>query len=191
MILNLISQQNSFPKVLLLYSDCYVTKQKTSTVYYLESLDYMDLMTGNPISYYVYLQQTDIIRDKTILTSNLNTTTFFTIQSIVKNNLDTSSRSEASLTFKVFPQKNSITVKYVSLSDVLSVFGSYYSVFTLIASVVCKMFSPIVYEGDLVNSVFRFREGGGNSEFENFYDDIRIKKLNKKSVSNKFIYHRF
>ena len=76
MILNLISQQNSFPKVLLLYSDCYVTKQKTSTVYYLESLDYMDLMTGNPISYYVYLQQTDIIRDKTILTSNLNTTTF-------------------------------------------------------------------------------------------------------------------
>ena len=172
MILNLISQQNSFPKVLLLYSDCYVTKQKTSTVYYLESLDYMDLMTGNPISYYVYLQQTDIIRDKTILTSNLNTTTFFTIQSIVKNNLDTSSRSEASLTFKVFPQKNSITVKYVSLSDVLSVFGSYYSVFTLIASVVCKMFSPIVYEGDLVNSVFRFREGGGNSEFENFYDII-------------------
>ena len=109
----------------------------------------------------------------------------------MKNNLDTSSRSEASLTFKVFPQKNSITVKYVSLSDVLSVFGSYYSVFTLIASVVCKMFSPIVYEGDLVNSVFRFREGGGNSEFENFYDDIRIKKLNKKSVSNKFIYHRF
>jgi hypothetical protein len=81
-------------------------------------------------------------------------TTFFTIHRIAKNNLDLSSRIEASLTFKVFPQKNSITVKYVSMSDVLSIFGSYYSVFTLIASIVCKLFSPIIYQGDLVNSVF-------------------------------------
>jgi len=124
----------------------YVTKQKTSTVYYLESLDYMDLLTGNPISYYVYLQQTDIISDTTIISSNLKTTTFFTIHRIAKNNLDLSSRTEASLTFKVFPQKNSITVKHVSMSDVLSIFGSYYSVFTLIASIVCKLFSPIIYQ---------------------------------------------
>ena len=110
----MLSQEYSFPKVLLLYSDLYVTKGKISPIYSLESLDYMELLTGNPISYYVYIKQTDIIQDRTILMTNQQTTTFFTIQSIVKNNLDVTSRDQASLTFKVFPQKINITVKYVS-----------------------------------------------------------------------------
>ena len=158
--LNNISAKNTFPKVLLFYSDIFVNKAKSGNIYYVRSIDYMDLLTQNPISYYVYLQQTDTIIDNTFIWTNQQTTTTFSINSIVKNDMDTSKRNEASLIFKVFPIKINITVKYVSLSDVLSALGSYYSVCTLIASIFCYLFSEMIYQGDIVNSVFKFREGG-------------------------------
>ena len=91
----------------------------------------MDSLTSNPISYYVYIQQMDIIQDRNYPNDESANNTFFTFQSIGKNNLDVTSQNQASLTFKVFPQKISITIKYVSFSDVLSKFGIYNSVFLM------------------------------------------------------------
>ena len=87
----ILSQQYSFPKVLLLYTDMYVTKDKISQIYYLESIDYMDSLTSNPISYYVYIQQMDIIQDRNYPNDESANNTFFTFQSIGKNNLDVTS----------------------------------------------------------------------------------------------------
>jgi hypothetical protein len=154
-----LSNSNNYPKLLLLYSDKYVTGNQIKDIYYLETIQYMDQLTENPISYNIYIQQTNITVDKSILWRDKTVITYYTIQSIRRNDLDTTSRSEAALNFKVYPVINLITVKYVTLSDVLSNFGSYYSVFTLIATIVCSLFSPIVYEGDLINAVFKFKEG--------------------------------
>ena len=82
----------------------------------------------------------------------------FTISSIVKNDFDLSSRSSANFNFKVNPILISITIKYPSLSDILSTFSSYYAVFTLFANIIC-CFSPIVYESDIIDSGFRFNNG--------------------------------
>ena len=154
-----LSNSNNYPKLLLLYSDKYVTGNQIKDIYYLESIQYMDHLTENPISYNVYIQQTNITADRSVLWTNKSVITFYTVQSIRRNDLDTTSRSEAALNLRVYPVINLITVKYVTFYDVLSTFGSYYSVFTLIATIICSFFSQIVYEGDLVNCVFKFKEG--------------------------------
>ena len=179
----MLSISNSFPKLLLLYSDKYVTKTKISDMYYLDSVEYMDYLTDKPISYNVYIQQTNITEDRTILWTKTKLTTYYTIQSIVRNNLDTTSRSEASLNFKVYPKINLISVKYVSFSEVLSTFGSYYAVFTLIAQILCQSFSSLVYEGDLVNCFFRFYSVDDN--FTNFDEQDEFKGREKNKIKAK------
>ena len=160
----------------------------------MDIIDYTETMTGSPIYYEIYIQQTNITVDRSILSSeNKTVLTHYSIKKIVKNNLDTNSRDFTLLNLKVFPEILLINVKYKSLTDVLSVFGSYYSVFTLIATVLANLYSQFVYDADLLNSVFTFTTGG--ECFEKVYNSrkysskLEVKDFHKIIPRNcKFIF---
>jgi len=149
-------------------------------------LDYMDKMTGNPISYNFYIQQTDVAIDTTIFINPIvNTTSYFTISTIEIDTLDTSIKSSATVTFKLNPSKTTITIQYANFSDCLGVFGGFYSVFSLIAGLLSGLYSNFFYSADLVNAVFKFT---GNSNPNNansmkkVYNKVNVIKTTPNNV---------
>ena len=150
------SNNNAYPKLLIINDQMIVTDQKQLN-YHLYVLDYKDPTTGSPISYDIYVFEIEITIDKTVfLLPVTEISNYYSIMSIERNNIDSSARSSAQLNLKVFPQKSLINIKYVGISDVLAAFGSFFSVYSLIAGVLSGLYKDFFYKSDLINSIFKF-----------------------------------
>jgi len=89
------------------------------------------------------------------LSQKIERKSYFSIYSIVRDDLNSEENISSFLNFKVYPQKYILTLKYDSFSDVLSAFGSFFSVFSLICSIFSELYSDFIYESDLINAVFQ------------------------------------
>ena len=158
-----ITSQNSYPKLLVIYRDITLNDNNAGFIYYLSTLDYKDKLTSSPISYDFYIYETKIkIYQTKFLFPVISTTSYFSIRNIVINNLSTA-RTSANINFKVYPQRILIEIKYTSFNDILASFGSFFSVFSLLSSLISKIYSGFYFDADLVNGIFKF-----NTLYENF-----------------------
>lgn len=143
-------------------------------------LDYKDKLTANPISYNFYIYETVITIYKTkFLIPIYEQKSYFSIHSISIDNLNTDDKKSAFISFKVFPQKFKLTIKYASLNDVLSNFGSFFSVFSLLCSIFSHTYSNFFYEADLLNAVYKFHHSKpGTIHFKSInFDKIESPKF--------------
>jgi hypothetical protein len=169
-----ITSENSYPKLLLLYKDITFNNNKPQAIYYLSILDYKDKLTANPISYDCYIHETVITIEKTkFLIPDTTVQSYYSINNIVTNNMSTDEKKEAYITFKVYPQKILYIIKYPAFNDVLSKFGSLFSVFTLIFQMLSRSFSGFYFDADLINSIFKF-----NADPEKSKKSKRLKSIN-------------
>ena len=162
-------------------------------------LDYYDKFTGIPMSYNIYIQNITIIIDSTtFIVPKTETTTYLVINNIEQNKLDTSNRKSIKFNFKVYPNTKIFTVKYTSFENVLETFGSFFSVFSLIASIISNLYNNHYYKQAMVNSVFNFVHYSASNykilkdDKENGYDpsknkffkrDENGKKLNQNVIN--------
>jgi hypothetical protein len=126
-------------------------------IYNLEVLDYRDQLSGNPIVYDIYVQKKKIIvtRPNKFSTETI-TTEFLTIQRIEKNSFDSLQNNGAYFSFKLYSDVEIINLKYILLSDVLSTFGSFFTTFTLVGSILASFYTDSVLESTIINTVFKF-----------------------------------
>lgn len=174
-----IFNSNLYPKMLILHRSVQINTGNsaniTNFIYNLEVLDYKDSITGNPIVYDVYVQKYSVIIDKGSLlsftsSSSNNTIDFLVVESIQKNTFDSLTNDGAYLTFKLYSDTNQITIQYVTLTDFLGTFGSFYSILSLIASILSSIYNGFFLKRDMINSIFRFIDN----------DPDPIAKYNKK-----------
>jgi hypothetical protein len=118
------------------------------------------------------------------LSQNIESKSYFSIHSIERDDINSEGTISSFLNFKVYPQKYILTLKYDSFSDVLSAFGSFFSVFSLICSIFSKLYSDFFYESDLINAVFK---SNYFSSFEYNDSSFTKKKDLKKEGSKKII----
>lgn len=158
--LKMIHEKNQFPKILLLTKNLQITPQgKTllTILYEMNILDYYDQLSGIPIDYNIYVQNITVIVTKTkFIIPRQKKTTVLIVNKIERNTLDTSDRTSIGFNFKVYSDTKIITVVYTSFENVLEVFGSFFAVFSLFATITSELYNDIFYKKAMVNELFTF-----------------------------------
>jgi len=162
-------------------------------VYNLEVLDYRDQLSGNPIVYDIYVQKKKIIvtRPNKFSTDTI-TTEFLTIQRIEKNSFDSLQNNGAYFSFKLYSDVEIINLRYILLSDVLATFGSFFTTFTLVGSILASFYTDAVLESTIINSVFKFVKNDPKNFHrlemdvrQTLYEDRRRKTLEQEILIEK------
>jgi hypothetical protein len=178
---------NRFPKMLLLHRSIEINtaniEKITKEVFFMEVLDYTDQLLGTPVVYDVYIQKYIINIDTasifSFMSSNANAQQeVMVISKIEKNSFDSISNDGAYLNFKFNSDAFTFNVKYVGISDVLGVFGSFYTTFALLAGILASLYNEIFLRRDMILSIFKFIEN----------DPDPIEKLQK---SKKFAFEEY
>ena len=156
-----LGNMNYWPKLIMLTQNIQITpndptKNLTSFLYDMNLLDYYDI-SRYPYSYDIYIQNVTVVVDSTkFLIPVKETKTYFVAQRVELNKLDRSARSSVNFNFKIYSDTMIITVSFTSFNDVLSQFGAFFSVFTLVFSLVASTYNDYFYKEELVNSIFKF-----------------------------------
>jgi uncharacterized membrane protein YgcG len=159
---NDIFEHNRFPKMLFIHRSIEISSKKISEkdiineIYFMDIVDYRDPLTGRPVVYDIFVQKYIVSIDRGNFFGGTDDTEFLIIEKIERNTIDSISREGAFLSFKMSPDGQQINVKYVSFTDVLGVFGSFYSIFSLVAGILSSLYNEVFLTRKLVNSIFKF-----------------------------------
>jgi hypothetical protein len=158
---------NLFPKMLLLHRSIEINtaniEKITKEIFFMDVLDYTDALLGTPVVYDVYIQKYVVNIDTGNVFSFLssesnNNQEIMVISKIEKNSFDSINNNGAYLNFKFNSDEFTFNVTYVSLTSVLSVFGSFYSSFTLLAGIIAGLYNELYLKRDMIDSIFKFIE---------------------------------
>ncbi len=173
-----IINQFRFPKILLMDKDYQINPNAKPNknqpiiefIYNLNILDYRDRLTGNPISYDVFIQEAivEVVQPKFLWTET-ETKKVLRVFKIEENSLNSNLNSGATISFKSVAEVPKITITFVSFNDFLSAFGSFSTVFAMLSLTLSGFYNEIVLNASIINSVFKF--------IENTEDDIKRVKL--------------
>jgi hypothetical protein len=160
---NEVFPSNKFPKMLFLHRSIEISTKKTDTndivnqVYYLDIVDYKDPLTSNPMVYNIYIQKYIVSVDRgALFGGGEEPQSFLVVKSIEKNNIDSIVRGGAYLSYKIYGDALVINVKYTSFTDVLGTFGSFYSIFSLLAGILSGLYNEIFLTRKIINAIFKF-----------------------------------
>ncbi len=183
-----------YPKILVLHRGVEVSEASDSVinfVYHLNVLDYFDSITGHPNVYDVYLQKYQVYIEKgSLFTSDPDMVEFIIVNKIEKNTFDITENEGLHLTYKLFSDTQQIFVKYVSFTDFMGDFGSYYSVFSLFAGILSSFYNELFLDRKLITTVFKFIKNKPENN-SHFFDNNIFKRKNRNSIEDDFIEKHF
>lgn len=184
--LKMIDNKNSFPKIIMMTRNLQVTPQYSNiltVVHEMQLLDYYDQLSGIPKSYNIFIQNITVVIDTTrFIIPIQETKTILRVNYVEEDSLDTSDRTTVNFNFKVYSDTEVINVTYVTFDDVLSNFGSFWSVFSLFATILAEMYGDIFYKKNMLNTLFTFVEEkrDGNRGFKG----ISERNMNNSAINN-------
>ncbi len=204
---------NFFPRLLVIYPLLQVnpnskTNQIVSLTHDLLNLDFRDQITGLAMVYDVIIRQTkvtyivksDLFFEKKILVN------YFTVDSVKKNLIQGNdiSKKGPTLYYKIHGQTILINIQYVLFTDILSKFGSYWTIFALGGHFLSYLYKYFYWRADLLNGVFKFHEEDEDEEEDDEFgadgkeikspkviqrtrtENERQKEKNKKEMNDHF-----
>ena len=203
---------NRFPKMLLLERDFKVNPHADQTkgepvfenIFKLRVLDFLDVLTGNPKIYNIYVQENEIeiVTKSNIISSQIKLIRILTIFKIEENTIDASQKKEgSSLSFKSVASIPKIRIKFTLFSDWLGALGAYITICGVVATLAMSFFKDVILDSKIMHSTFKFIDNNeqdfkmeilnnGVNKYTDMIHDSKEKKnnkLNKKKKKRKII----
>ena len=154
-----LGDKNYWPKLIVLTKNIQITPNNStiiSPIYDMNLLDYYDL-SGVPYSYDIYIQNITVtVNHQKFYEPILTTYTYLIAKVVEVNKLDRSQKSSVNFNFKVYSDTQLIDVKYTTFDDVLAMFGSFFSVFSLGCTILSGVYNDYFFKEELINSIFKF-----------------------------------
>lgn len=184
-----LNENFTYPKVIMLTKNIQLIPDNINIIneiYDMNVLNYYDL-SGKPVSYDVYIQNvTVIIYTTKFLVPISQTYSYLIAQRVEQNPLDIFAGDSVAFNFKVYSDTQIITVTYVSFNDVLSRFGSFFSVFSLIFGMFSNFYNDFFFKQTIVNSIFSFTKyEKSNKSISNNKEKYEQTPNNKESEKSK------
>lgn len=176
---------NLFPKLLFMHRTITINPDANdivSFVYKLDTLDYLDRFTSNPIVYDIYVRKV-VVTEVTGLFWEVETDKeFLEYEKIVINTMDSLTNNGAKFYFKISSDVKTIKVKYATLADWLGNFGAYTAIFSLIGNVLAGFFTDHTLNEARLNSIFKFNR---NKKANYSKDFLNFNVLKKEAIFDK------
>jgi len=128
-----------------------------------KNLDFRNYITGVPLSYDVIVEKYNVSIERPYLfffSQKEDVKSYYAIKDIELNNMKSNdlSRKYLRFNFRIHPIVTVVAIRSELFTDTLSIFGSYWCMFTLLGRVVASIWGGYFYRADLYNTVFRFHD---------------------------------
>jgi len=153
-----------FPKILLINRSFQINPNARmkkgeplyENIFNLDILDYRDLLTGNPKSYNIFIQQStiEITKPHYFFSSTTETKKILKVYSIEEDSISVDLNQGAIISFKAVSEIPKISITFVLFTDWLSAFGSFSTVFGLINAILAGFYNDILLKSNIINSLF-------------------------------------
>jgi hypothetical protein len=152
-----------FPKILIMHKKVEINLNPNEDLfkekYFLEMLDYNDILLNTKIVYDIYFKQIRITQSQNGLFYPWSSeNVFLVIDRIERNTLDTLNVDKGYLLLKLDNDGDNIVIYYTGIADFIGVFGSFYATLSLFASLITSYPAEIIYNQTIINSIFKFVE---------------------------------
>lgn len=190
-----------FPKILFIHRSFQINPNAEvmeneplyENVFNLNILDYRDLITGNPKSYNIFIQQTiiEITKPYYFFSSTTETNTILKVYSIEEDSISSDLNEGAIFSFKAVSEIPKISITFLLFKDWLSEFGSFSTVLALINTILASFYNDNLLKSKIINSLFKFIENNEEDfkkeiyssqvDLNNYYKRVSLDKVKKKN----------